>query len=89
MKQIPCPMNGARPEDEFAYGGRVQPMPAEDAADSVWAEYWFTDDDDGGEVWEWWCHLPTAFWFAARRNTATDEWLETMTVAQAVERLKL
>ena len=28
-------------------------------------------------VREWWCHVPTSFWFIAERNTVTDEILKT------------
>ena len=33
-----------------------------------------------GEIYEWWLHAPTNTWFIARRNTVTDNVLETMTV---------
>ena len=26
-----------------------------------------------GVVREWWCHVATAYWFIAERNTVTDE----------------
>ncbi len=26
---------------------------------------------------EWWCHVPTSFWFIAERNTVTDEIIRT------------
>jgi sarcosine oxidase subunit delta len=28
-------------------------------------------------VREWWCHVPTSFWFIAERNTVTDEIVKT------------
>ena len=30
-----------------------------------------------GCVREWWCHVPTSYWFIAERNTVTDEILRT------------
>ncbi len=43
-------------------------------------------DNPAGEVIEWWLHAPTAFWFIARRDTRTDEILETMTVREFMAR---
>lgn len=87
MKYINCPMNGPRPENEFAYGGRIRAMPKQSDADAVWTDYLFMDDNSDGEVWEWWCHTPSVYWFAARRHLSADEWLETVTVAEAKKRL--
>ncbi len=83
MKMIPCPRNGPRPEDEFICGGEIRPMPAEDAPDEVWRDYLFFSENLPGAVWEWWCHVPSNFWFAARRNTADDEISETRAVEDA------
>lgn len=83
MKQILCPLNGLRPEDEFVCGGGIRVMPANSADDAAWRDYLFFEDNLPGEVWEWWCHVPSSFWFAARRNTLTDAMSETMTVADA------
>lgn len=82
MKLITCPMNGPRPEDEFVCGGPVHKMPSASAPDEAWRDYLFFDDNLPGEVWEWWCHVPTGFWFAARRDTVRDEILETKPVAE-------
>ena len=83
MKLIPCPLNGLRPENEFIYGGIVRAIPPAHADDSAWRDYLFFDDNVAGEVWEWWFHLPSSFWFAARRNTTTDCILATLSVAAA------
>ena len=85
MKLIPCPLNGLRPEDEFVCGGRIRAVPPPDAPDSAWRDYLFFDDNLPGEMWEWWCHLPSSFWFAARRDTVRDEILETREVAEIAE----
>ncbi|RMD61264.1 MAG: sarcosine oxidase subunit delta, partial [Alphaproteobacteria bacterium] len=30
-----------------------------------------------GVVREWWCHLPTGYWFIAERDTVSDEIVRT------------
>jgi sarcosine oxidase, subunit delta len=78
MKLMPCPLNGPRDIAEFSYGGVVgmAPDPAT-ATDREWAEYLFIEDNVRGVVREWWYHVPTAFWFIAERDTASDEILRT------------
>ena len=49
-------------------------------ATTQWTEYLFLEHNHAGEIYEWWLHAPTNSWFIARRNTVTDEILETMTV---------
>lgn len=85
MRLIPCPLNGLRPENEFARGGAIRRLPAEDASDAAWTDYLFMDENGGGEVWEWWLHTPSGFWFAMLRNTTTDECLQTRSVKEAAE----
>lgn len=46
-------------------------------SDAAWAEYLFIEHNLRGVVREWWFHIPTAYWFIAERNTATDEILRT------------
>ena len=82
MKLIPCPLNGARPEDEFVCGGRVRAVPPENADDSTWRDYLFFESQPAGEVWEWWCHVPSGFWFAALRDTANDRFVKTRSVTE-------
>jgi sarcosine oxidase subunit delta len=81
MKIMNCPLNGPRNISEFVWAGEVKktPDPAT-APDAEWAEFLFLEENLAGEVLEWWLHAPTNFWFIARRNTVTDEILETMTV---------
>ena len=33
----------------------------------------FLENNTAGVIREWWCHVPTSFWFIAERNTVTDE----------------
>jgi len=74
MKIMPCPLNGPRNIQEFACFGEVKPMPDPNALDdAAWAEHVWYSDNEAGVVREWWCHLATAYWFIAERNTVTDE----------------
>ena len=83
MKLMRCPLNGWRGVAEFMYGGVVEDIPDPDACDDrAWSEYLFIRENRRGPVAEWWCHLPSAFWFVALRSTATGEVLETFTCAQ-------
>ena len=78
MKIMTCPLNGPRNISEFAWGGEVKAMPDPlSCSDDEWAEYVFLENNTAGVVREWWCHLPTSYWFIAERNTLTDEILRT------------
>ena len=78
MKIIHCPLNGPRNASEFAWGGEVREMPDPASCDAAgWADYVFFQDNAAGVVREWWCHLPTQFWFIAERDTTTDEIVRT------------
>ena len=77
MKLMPCPLNGPRNLQEFVCGGEVAPEPAPDAAPEDWAGYVFLQQNPAGVVREWWCHVPTSYWFVAERDTRTDEILRT------------
>ncbi len=72
MKTLPCPVNGTRPVAEFQHGGPVLAMPSPDAGIQAWAEHVFLRRNPAGVAREWWCHLPTATWFIAERDTVTD-----------------
>jgi sarcosine oxidase subunit delta len=79
MKLITCPLNGARPVSEFAYGGELRPMPDPDAcSDREWSDYVFNRSGSPGLKYEWWCHIASGFWFIALRDTARDQILETL-----------
>lgn len=77
MKQIRCPLNGLRNISEFAYGGEVEDVPEATCSEREWAEYLFFENNTAGVVREWWCHVPTSYWFIAERDTVTDEILRT------------
>ena len=83
MKIMNCPLNGPRNISEFAWGGEVKTMPDPlTCSDDEWAEYVFLENNTAGVVREWWCHLPTSFWFIAERNTVTDEIIRTYPAAE-------
>lgn len=81
MKIMICPVNGPRNIAEFAWGGEVKPdVDPATCTDREWTDHLFLEANIAGIVTEWWLHTPTNTWFIARRNTLTDEILETMTL---------
>ena len=87
MKIMNCPLNGPRNVSEFAWGGEVKPMPNDTKlSDRDWAEYVFLENNTAGVVREWWCHVPTSFWFIAERNTVTDEILRTYAASEVFDK---
>ena len=78
MKIMNCPLNGPRNILEFVWGGEVKEMPnPSTCSDAEWAEYTFLENNTAGVVCEWWCHVPSSYWFIAERNTITDEIIRT------------
>lgn len=78
MKIMPCPLNGPRNISEFICHGEVHPQPeTETTSDKDWAAYIWMANNTAGVIREWWCHLPTNYWFIAERNTITDEIIRT------------
>ena len=76
--QIDCPNCGTRPVCEFHFGGAPRSRPEPDAGDRAWAAYLYDRENLRGEQWEWWYHRSACkLWFQARRNTQTNEVLET------------
>ena len=69
MKIMTCPLNGPRNISEFVCAGEVQREPDPNrCSDAEWADYVFLHENDAGVVQEWWCHVPTAYWFIAERT---------------------
>jgi sarcosine oxidase subunit delta len=82
MKIMNCPLNGPRNISEFVWGGEVKAMPDPNRCSARdWADYVFLENNRAGRVREWWCHVPTSFWFIAERDTVTDEILRTYRAA--------
>jgi sarcosine oxidase, subunit delta len=78
MKIMHCPLNGPRNMSEFITTGAVGEMPEpRQTGDDQWAQYVWLGDTMAGVVREWWCHVPSSYWFIAERNTVTDEILRT------------
>ena len=83
MKIMNCPLNGPRNISEFAWGGEVKTMPDPlSCSDDEWAEYVFLENNTAGVVREWWCHLPTSYWFIAERDTVKDEVIRTFPASE-------
>ena len=82
MKIMNCPLNGPRNISEFVWGGEVKVMPDATASDRDWAGYVFIENNKAGIVREWWCHVPTSYWFIAERNTVTDEIIRTFAAGE-------
>ena len=78
MKIMPCPLNGPRNIQEFICAGTVEPHPDPNrCSDDEWTEFVWMEENLAGVVREWWCHVATAYWFIAERNTVSDEILAT------------
>jgi sarcosine oxidase subunit delta len=78
MKILVCPLNGARPVTEFAYGGEVRASPDPDTcSDAEWSGYVFNRSGSPGAKYEWWCHIASGFWFVVLRDTLRDEVIST------------
>ncbi len=87
MKVMTCPLNGPRNISEFLYLGELLEMPdAKACEDREWAEHVWFSENKAGVVREWWCHLPSSYWFIAERDTVSDRILKTYTVAEYFEK---
>ena len=75
---MPCPLNGPRNIQEFVWGGELKATPDPAAcSDAEWGAYVFLEENRKGVMREWWCHVPTNYWFIAERDTGTDTILRT------------
>jgi len=84
MKILNCPLNGPRNITEFVWGGDVRELPdPADLSDRDWGAWVFLENNSAGIIREWWCHVPTSFWFIAERNTVTDEIIKTYPAGEA------
>lgn len=81
MKIMPCPLNGKRNISEFSYGGEVKTRPLPGAGAVMVADYLFLKDNRAGVTREWWCHLPTSYWFIVERDLVSDRILRTYPAA--------
>ncbi|MBS0528941.1 MAG: sarcosine oxidase subunit delta [Proteobacteria bacterium] len=81
MLLIKCPFCGPRPELEFSYGGEAhiaRPQDPMSLDDEAWTEYLYIRSNPRGVHAERWRHINgCGRFFNARRNTISDEILET------------
>ena len=74
MKIMNCPLNGPRNIQEFVCAGTVREHPDPNrCSGEEWADFVFMEENRAGVVREWWCHVATAYWFIAERDTVADE----------------
>jgi sarcosine oxidase subunit delta len=81
MLLITCPWCGARPENEFHYGGEahiVRPPDPATVDDSAWADFLFNRGNPKGSHAERWRHIHgCGRFFNCVRDTVTDRILTT------------
>ena len=83
MKLMTWPLDGQRKMSEFICGREVKETPDPlTCSDAAWAAHLFLTDNAANEVCEWWLHAPTSYWFIARRNTITGEFIQTYSVEE-------
>lgn len=73
--QIPCPLCGPRPENEFHCAGQSHILrPSLACTDEAWGEYMFTRENPKGDHAERWRHtFGCGRWFNVLRSTLTHE----------------
>lgn len=91
MKLIDCPVIGARPLNEFVYGGEVRRRPLDaDGTSRAWTDHVFNRTGAPGVLREWWFHRPSGRWFVLERDTVSNavrRVVPTQEVAHAVPTL--
>jgi len=79
MLLIPCPWCGARPENEFHYGGEAhiaRPLHPAELDDTAWAEFLYFRTNPKGVHAERWRHIHgCGRFFNCLRDTASDKTL--------------
>jgi sarcosine oxidase subunit delta len=81
MLLIPCPWCGARPENEFRYGGEahlIRPARPAEWDDAAWAEFLYFRTNPKGVHAERWRHIHgCGRFFNCLRDTVSDKILAT------------
>jgi sarcosine oxidase, subunit delta len=81
MLLIACPWCGARPENEFHYGGEAHISRPHDTAsvdDQAWAEFLYMRSNPKGVHYERWRHIHgCGRFFNCMRDTVSDRILAT------------
>ncbi len=77
MLWITCPHCGARPAEEFRYGGELPAVPDRITdADARTVDYlWMLDNVDGVAVERWFHEAGCRRWHTAQRDTRTDRFV--------------
>ncbi len=87
MLLIKCPFCGPRPELEFSYGGEAHIARPQDPMaldDEQWTKYLYIRGNPRGVHAERWRHINgCGRFFNARRNTVSDEFLETYLMGES------
>jgi sarcosine oxidase, subunit delta len=89
MIRIQCPNCGLRNSSEFRFGGEYNPRPQQPLtiSDPEWTEYIYFRDNKRGEQIEWWYHRNgCGSWFLAKRNTQSNEVINTYLWAKRTSR---
>ena len=68
---VPCPTCGPRLYSEFAFGGELRPIEAEDA-DGDFDRVFLRENVDGVQVERWFHLFGCRRWLTVRRDTVTD-----------------
>ena len=68
---VPCPTCGPRPHAEFAFGGELRPIEAEDP-DGDFDRVFLRENVDGVQVERWFHLFGCRRWLTVRRDTRTD-----------------
>jgi sarcosine oxidase, subunit delta len=84
MLLIPCPFCGARPENEFKYGGEAHVARPRDPSaldDVAWAAFLYQRHNPKGVQAERWCHVHgCGRFFNCLRDTLSDKIVATYEV---------
>ena len=78
MHELDCPRCGARPLEEFTFGGERRP-PAEwltDAGDRDYDEVWVFENPAGIATERWFHSAGCRRWLTVRRDTSVDRVVE-------------
>lgn len=78
MHELHCPRCGARPLEEFLFGGERRSVPAEitDPDERDFDEVWIFENPHGPTTERWFHAYGCRRWLTVRRDTIRDEVLE-------------
>jgi len=78
MHELDCPRCGARPLDEFTFGGERRSLPdwLTDPDERDFDEVWVFENPDGVATERWFHAAGCRRWLTVRRDTSVDRVLE-------------